>query len=89
MTSESEEEHVRGAKMQPLTLVDRIGQRLCPLPIFVLSFQQSRERLRLFPEQTEGGQATAVRKGCERGNKRKIEGYCSYLLKYLYLSGRK
>ena len=26
------------------------------------------KRLRLFPEQTEGGQATAVRKGYERGN---------------------
>ena len=26
------------------------------------------KRLRLFPEQTEGGQATAVRKECERGN---------------------
>ena len=28
LTSESEEEHVRGAKMHPLTVVDRIGQRL-------------------------------------------------------------
>ena len=42
LTSESEEEQVRGAKMHPLTLVGGIGQRLCPLPIFVLSFQQAR-----------------------------------------------
>ena len=28
LTSESEEEHVRGAKMQPLTAVGGIGQRL-------------------------------------------------------------
>ena len=26
------------------------------------------KRLRLFPEQPEGGQTAAVRKGCERGN---------------------
>ena len=50
----------------------RSGERvvisgLCPLSQFFLRFQQSRERLRLFPEQPEGGQAAAVRKGCERG----------------------
>ena len=76
--------------MQPLTVVGGIGQRLVSaanLPIG--SSAGADKRLRLFPEQPEGGQAAAVRKGCERGNKRKIEGYCSYLLKYLYLSGRK
>ena len=41
LTSESEEEHVRGAKMQPLTVAGGIGQRL-PLPIFVLRVQQAR-----------------------------------------------
>ena len=59
--------------MQPLTLVDRIGQRLCPLPIFVLSFQQSRERLRLFPEQTEGGQALPSERDANGGIKEKLK----------------
>ena len=34
-----------------------VSSGLCPLSQFFLRFQQSRERLRLFPEQTEGGQA--------------------------------
>ena len=49
LTSESEEEQVRGAKMQPLTVVDRSGQRLCPLPIFFLRVQQARAAAAAFP----------------------------------------
>ena len=48
-------------------------------PIFFLEFQQARERLRLFPEQPEGGQAAAVRKGCERGNIHERGNYFYYL----------
>ena len=49
LTSGGEEEHVRGAKMQPLTVIDRSGQRLCPLPIFFLGFQQARTAAAAFP----------------------------------------
>ena len=69
LTSESEEEQVRGAKMQPLAVVDRIGQRLVSAANLLLEISAGApKRLRLFPEQTEGGQEAAVRKGCERGS---------------------
>ena len=35
--------------MQPLTAVDRISQRLCPLPIFLLGVQQARAAAAAFP----------------------------------------
>ena len=55
--------------MQPLTVVDRIGQRLVSAANLRIEISAGApKRLRLFPEQTEGGQATAVRKECERGN---------------------
>ena len=45
-----------------------IGRRLVPAANLLLeSSAGAPKRLRLFPEQTEGGQAAAVRKGCERG----------------------
>ena len=62
MTSESEEEYVRGAKMQPLTVVDRSGQRLVSAANLHIEISAgASKRLRLFHEQTEGGQAAAVR----------------------------
>ena len=38
-----------------------VSSGLCPLSQFILRFQQARERLRLFPEQTEGGHVSADR----------------------------
>ena len=43
------------------------------LPIFFLKFQQSRERLRLFPEQTEGGQALPSERDANGGIKEKLK----------------
>ena len=55
--------------MQPLTVVGGIGQRLVSAANLRIEISAGADkRLRLFPEQTEGGQAAAVRKGCERGN---------------------
>ena len=54
--------------MQPLTVVGGIGQRLVSAANLRIEISAgASKRLRLFPEQPEGGQAAAVRKGCERG----------------------
>ena len=46
-----------------------IGRRLVSAANLLLEISAGApKRLRLFPEQPEGGQAAAVRKGCERGN---------------------
>ena len=74
MTSVGEKEQVRGAKMHPLTVVGGIGQRLVSAANLLLEISAGApKRLRLFPEQTEGGQALPSERDANGGIKEKLK----------------